>query len=82
MHEAGPRQTGSLYRARLAPVLVAVQVAIWLTLLAGSALFVRDLSQILATDIGFVRENLWVVGLDAMSPVSAPQWRAAKAKRD
>ena len=78
MHEAGPRQTGSLYRARLAPVLVAVQVAISLTLLAGSALFVRNLSQLLATDIGFVRENLWVVGLDAMSPVSAPQRRAPK----
>jgi len=75
MHEGGPRQTGSLYRARLAPVLVAVQVAISLTLLAGSALFVRNLSQLLATDIGFVRENLWVVGLDAMSPVSAPQRR-------
>ena len=80
MHEAGPRQTGSLYRARLAPVLVAVQVAISLTLLAGSALFVRNLSQLLATDIGFVRENLWVVGLDAMSPVSAPQRRAPDVK--
>ena len=80
MHEAGPRQTGSLYRARLAPALVAVQVAISLTLLAGSALFVRNLSQLLATDIGFVRENLWVVGLDAMSPVSAPQGRAPEVK--
>ncbi len=80
MHEAGPRQTGGLYRARLAPVLVAVQVAISLTLLAGSALFVRNLSQLLATDIGFVRENLWVVGLDAMSPVSAPQGRAPEVK--
>ena len=71
MLEAGPRQTGSLYQARLAPVLVAVQVAISMTLVAGSALFARNLSQLLATDIGFVRENLFVVGLDALSPMSA-----------
>src|SRR5204862_3627509 len=38
---------------------------------AGSALFVRNLHGILATDIGFDRENLLVVSVDALSPVSA-----------
>jgi putative ABC transport system permease protein len=79
MHDAGARQMGSLHRARSARVLVAVQVAISLTLLAGSALFARNLWQLLTTDIGFERENLLVVGVDALSPLSAPQRRATGA---
>jgi predicted permease len=69
--EGGGRHTGGLQRARLARALVAVQVAISLSLLAGSSLFVRNLWGLLATDIGFDRENLLVVGVDALSPVSA-----------
>jgi putative ABC transport system permease protein len=65
------RHTGGLQPARLARALVVVQVAISLTLLAGSALFVRNLRTLLATDIGFDRENLLVVSVDALSPVSA-----------
>ena len=72
MLDGGTRQTGSRHRARGARLLVAVQVAISLTLLAGSALFVRNLSQLLETDIGFERENLLVVGVDVMSPLSEP----------
>lgn len=71
MLEAGTRHVGGLRRARLARVLVAAQVAISLTLVAGSALFVRNLSQILATDMGFDRERLFVVTVDAVSPISA-----------
>jgi predicted permease len=52
-------------------MLVVVQVAISLTLLAGSALFVRNLRSLLATDVGFDRANLLVVSVDALSPVSA-----------
>ncbi len=77
--EAVSRQTGGPFRARTARVLVAVQVAVSLTLLAGSALFTRNLTQLLATDIGFDRENLLVVGVDAQSPVSAAQRRGADA---
>jgi putative ABC transport system permease protein len=71
MLEAGARQAGSLHRARTARTLVAAQVAISLTLLAGSALFVRNLRELLTTDIGFERENLLVVSVDALSPLSA-----------
>ena len=46
-------------------------MAISLTLLVGSTLFVRNLRGLLATDIGFDRENLLVVGVDTTSPVSA-----------
>ena len=69
--EAGSRQTRGSRRARLAHALVAVQVAISLTLLAGSTLFVRNLLGLLATDIGFARENLLVVGVDALATVGA-----------
>ena len=79
MLDGGTRQTGSRHRARGARLLVAVQVAISLTLLAGSALFVRNLSQLLETDIGFERENLLVVGVDVMSPLSEPGRRATGA---
>ena len=71
MLEPGGRQTGSRHRSRAARALVAVQVAISLTLLAGSALFVRNLWQLLATDVGFKRENLLIVSVDALSPLSA-----------
>lgn len=77
--DAGARQTGSLQRARTARALVAAQVAISLTLLAGSALFVRNLRHLLATDIGFDRENLLVVRVDAQSPLSASNPRVSGA---
>jgi predicted permease len=77
MLDGGARQTAGPRRARGARMLVAVQVAISLTLLAGSALFVRNLWQLLATDIGFERANLMVVSVDALSPLSAPGRRAA-----
>ncbi len=71
MLDAGGRHTGGVHRARVARALVVLQVAISLTLLAGSALFVRNLRTILATDVGFDPANLLVVSVDALSPVSA-----------
>jgi predicted permease len=68
--DAGAREIGSLHRAGATRALVAVQVAISLVLLAGSALFVRNLWQLVATDIGFERNNLLVVRVDPLSPVS------------
>ena len=79
MLEASGRQIGSAHRGRLARMLVVVQVAISLTLLAGSALFVRNLRGLLATDIGFDRANLLVVSVDALSPVSARSRAQANA---
>ncbi|HSC26139.1 MAG TPA: ABC transporter permease, partial [Vicinamibacterales bacterium] len=70
MLQAGGGHTG-LQRTWLAPALVVVQVAISLSLLAGSALFVRNLWGLLSTDVGFDRQNLLVVSVDALSPVSA-----------
>ena len=81
MLDSGTRQTGSLRGAWAARLLVAAQVAISLTLVAGSALFVRNLWQLLATDIGFERHNLVVVSVDAQSPLSAP-FRRATGDRD
>jgi predicted permease len=78
MLDSSGRQTASLHRARAARVLVAVQVAISLMLLAGSALFVRDLRQLLAREIGFNRDNLLVVSVDALSPLSVPQRRSTE----
>jgi putative ABC transport system permease protein len=82
MLDGGARQAGTVHRARAARALVAVQVAISLTLLAGSALFVRDLGQLLARDVGFNRENLLVVSVDALSPLSVPQRRATTEAPD
>ncbi|HEU4925857.1 MAG TPA: ADOP family duplicated permease [Vicinamibacterales bacterium] len=79
MLEAGGRHVGGAHRARLARMLVVVQVAISLTLLAGSALFVRNLRSLLATDVGFDRANLLVVSVDALSPASARSRAQANA---
>ena len=79
MLEAGGRHVGGAHRARLARMLVVVQVAISLTLLTGSALFVRNLRSLLATDVGFDRANLLVVSVDALSPVSARNRAQANA---
>jgi putative ABC transport system permease protein len=70
--KAGVRQTGGGPRpAGIARALVIAQVALSVILLVGSALFVRNLSGLLTKDTGLDRENLLVVGVDVLSPVSA-----------
>jgi predicted permease len=79
MLDANDRHTGGRQRARVARTLVVAQVAISLALVAGSALFVRNLQSVLSRDIGFDRQNLLVLNLDALSPVSARGRGAAGA---
>ena len=70
--KAGVPQAGSGRRpAAIARVLVAAQVALSMVLLVGSALFVRNLVQLLTKDAGFNRDGLLVVNVDVLSPLSA-----------
>ena len=70
--KAGTPQAGGDRRpAGIARVLVAAQVALSMVLLVGSALFVRNLAQLLAKDPGFNRDGLLVVHADVLSPMSA-----------
>ncbi len=54
----------STSRLRLGKVLVALQAALSLVLLAGAGLFVRTLRNLENVDIGFQRENVTVVDVD------------------
>ena len=70
--KAGAPQAGGDRRpAGIARALVAAQVALSMVLLVGSALFVRNLTQLLTKDAGFNRDGLLVVNADVLSPVSA-----------
>ena len=70
--KAGTPQAGGDRRpAGIARVLVAAQVALSMVLLVGSALFVRNLAQLLTKDPGFNRDGLLVVHARLLSPVSA-----------
>jgi putative ABC transport system permease protein len=68
--KTGTRQAGGR-PAGIARALVAAQVALSLVLLVGSALFIRNLTQLLTKDAGFDRDGLLVVNVDVLSPVSA-----------
>ncbi len=70
--KAGAPQAGGDRRpAGIARALVAAQLALSMILLVGSALFVRNLTQLLTKDTGFNRDGLLVVNVDVLSPVSA-----------
>ena len=66
-----PTGVGDRRPAGIARGLVAAQVALSMVLLAGSALFVRNLTLLLTKDAGFDRNGLLVVNVDVLSPVSA-----------
>ena len=66
-----PTGVGDRRPAGIARALVAAQVALSMVLLAGSALFVRNLTLLLTKDAGFDRNGLLVVNVDVLSPVSA-----------
>ena len=77
--KAGARTAvGDRRPAGIARGLVAAQVALSMVLLAGSALFVRNLTLLLTKDAGFDRNGLLIVNVDVLSPVSA---RAAAGDR-
>ncbi len=52
-------------RVRLGKILIAGQAALSLALLVGAGLFIRTLRNLEAVDLGFQRENVVVVDVDA-----------------
>jgi predicted permease len=54
-------------RVTLGKLLVVSQIAISLLLLIGAGLFVRTLQNLQRVEIGYPRENLFVLGIDSMS---------------
>jgi putative ABC transport system permease protein len=73
----GPVSGGLLRRWTAGKMLVAIQVALTLVLLAGAALFTRSLQRILAQDAGFHREGLIIVSTDALAAgYSGPRLQA------
>jgi predicted permease len=59
----GSSQGGA--RVRLGKVLIAGQTALSLTLLVGVGLFIRTLGNLQRVDVGFQRENVVVLDIDA-----------------
>jgi predicted permease len=63
MKDAGPVGVSGA-RLRLGKLLVAAQVALSLTLLAGAGLFIRTLRNLENIDLGFERENVIIADID------------------
>jgi predicted permease len=53
------------FRPRLGQALIASQIAVSLLLVIGAGLFVRTLSNLYAIDVGFNRENVLLVNVNA-----------------
>jgi predicted permease len=64
-------------RFGLSGALVAGQVALSLVLVVGAGLFVRTFASLLTLDVGFDRNSVLVVGLDARGSAVEPAQRAA-----
>ena len=60
----GGSATQSISRSRISKALVAIQVALSLTLLVAASLFIRTLRNIQNIDIGFERENIATFEID------------------
>ena len=60
----GGAGTQGVSRRRVSHALVAAQVALSLTLLAGSGLFIRTLQNLQHANIGFARQNIAVFDVD------------------
>jgi predicted permease len=60
----GGSATSTRGRARLSRMLVAGQVAMSVALIAGAALFVRSLSNLLSLDTGFDKRDALVMGVE------------------
>ena len=62
--DGGRGSTQGAGKKRLQAVLVAVEVTLSLTLLAGAALMTKGFSQYLSTDLGFEAENVLTLRID------------------
>ena len=60
LKEGGRGSSGSVGQQRFRKILVGAQVALSLTLLAGSALLITSFVRLSKQNIGFRSENLWV----------------------
>ncbi|MGI8481812.1 MAG: ABC transporter permease [Chthoniobacterales bacterium] len=60
LKEGGRGTSGSVRQHRFRKILVGVQVAISVTLLAGAALLITSFLRLSQQDMGFRSENLWV----------------------
>src|ERR1051326_1525735 len=60
LKEGGRGASGSAHQQRLRKVLVAAQVALSVTLLAGAALLITSFVWLSGTNMGFHAENRWV----------------------
>jgi predicted permease len=76
MHRSGPRT------AKLRALLIAMQVALTLVLLAGSVTMGRSFLHLLGTDIGFRADHLVTVGLSLAGTREASESRQQEYYRD
>jgi predicted permease len=60
----GGRGASSRSHTRMARVLVVAQIALSLVLIAGAALFLRSLANLMKIDTGFDKENVLVASVD------------------
>ena len=60
----GGSATQTTSRSRLSKALVAIQVALSLTLLVGAGLFIRTLRNLQNVNLGFQRENIAIFDID------------------
>ncbi len=60
LKEGGRGSSGSVKQQRFRRILVGVQVALSLTLLAGAALLIASFVRLSHQDLGFRSQNLWV----------------------
>ena len=78
--EAG-RGGASITRRRLGNPLIVAQVALSVMLLVGAGLFVRTFASLASLDLGFDRDPLLLVGVDAQRSTVAPTERHALLTR-
>jgi putative ABC transport system permease protein len=81
LKEGGRGSSGSVRQQRFRKILVAAQVALSVTLLAGAALLITSFVRLSQTNIGFRSERLWVGGMtlpDTRYPDSAARARLAQ----
>jgi predicted permease len=75
------RSRGGRMRVGLSSGLVVVQVALSMVLLTGSALFARSLLNLQTNDVGFDRDNVLLVSVDARLAGYKPQGLSAFYER-
>lgn len=80
LKEGGRGSSGSVRQQRFRKILVAGQVALSVTLLAGAALLITSFIRLSQTNVGFRPERLWVAGVtlpESQYPDAASRTRFA-----